>query len=254
MHNVRPILTGHNTAKDKKYQRDPALESYKKIFLRKMNKTGLQDNYMGTFNVIVRSEKYLTIRLNNGKIDNVTEERVKPCFSSDALPCPAMEEQHEVNFPALPAAPAPPVPPAPPTPPAPPIPPAPPEPPAPPAPQEPYRTRYGRIGRKPDRFTFHTREDHRHISQTSPEKGGDVAHATWHFSSCRSQEQQHLLTALQMFYWTHPFMQHLALQPPSGSSSHNLHPSARSHLSVILSALTIFYVYLQTSLALTFTL
>ena len=44
----------------------------------------------------------------------------------------------------------------------------------------------------------------------------DVAHATWHFSSCHSQRQQHLLTALQMFYWTHPFMQHLALQPPSG--------------------------------------
>ena len=60
MHNVRPIVTRHNTAKDKQYQRDPALESCKKIFLRNMNKTGLQDIYMVLFDVIARSEKYLT--------------------------------------------------------------------------------------------------------------------------------------------------------------------------------------------------
>ena len=51
-----------------------------------MTKRGLQDNYLGPFDVVARSEKYFTIRLNNGKINNVTVERVKPYFSeADAL-------------------------------------------------------------------------------------------------------------------------------------------------------------------------
>ena len=60
-HNVCPILTRHNTSKVKNYQWDLALESCSKIFLRKINKTGLQDNYMGPFDVIARSEKYFSI-------------------------------------------------------------------------------------------------------------------------------------------------------------------------------------------------
>ena len=76
-------------ATNKHYRRDPTLDTCSKIFLKKMNKAGLQDNYLGPFDVIARSEKYFTIRLNNGKINNVTVERVKPCFSqTDALPRP----------------------------------------------------------------------------------------------------------------------------------------------------------------------
>ena len=106
MQHVRPIITRHNTAKDKKYHHDPKLDSGSKVFLRKMNKIGLHDNYVGPFDVIARSEKYFTIKLSNGKIDNVTIDRVKPCFSeSDTLRCPATEEYHEVHAPA-PLAPA----------------------------------------------------------------------------------------------------------------------------------------------------
>ena len=45
MQNVRPIITRHNTAANKSYHRDPDLDTCSKIFLIKMNKTGLQDNY-----------------------------------------------------------------------------------------------------------------------------------------------------------------------------------------------------------------
>ena len=99
MHYVCPILTRHNTAKDKKYELDQALGMCKKIFLRKMNKTGLHDNYMGLFNVVSCSAKYFTVWLQNRKIDNLTVERIKPFFSeSDALPRPAREEHHEVTL------------------------------------------------------------------------------------------------------------------------------------------------------------
>ena len=86
MQNVHPIISRHNTAADKSYHCDPNLDTCSKIFLKKMNKTGLQDNYLGPFDVITRSEKYFTIRLNNGKTDNVTvgpvktaSLKVKPC-------------------------------------------------------------------------------------------------------------------------------------------------------------------------------
>ena len=126
MQNVRPIVTRHNTALNKTYHRDPTLKTGKKIFLRKMNKTGLQDNYIEPFDVIARSEKYFTIRFTNGKIDNVTTEQVKPCFSqADTLPRPTIEEEHVVNPPAPPVPPAPQLPPAPPAPPTPPAAPAP---------------------------------------------------------------------------------------------------------------------------------
>ena len=71
---MRPIITCHNTAKDKKYQRDLAPKTCSKIFLKKMNKTGLQDNYMGSFDIDACSKKYFTIMVYNGKIDNVTIE------------------------------------------------------------------------------------------------------------------------------------------------------------------------------------
>ena len=92
--------------------------------------------------MLLPDQKNTLAFLNNEKIDNVTVERVKPCFSqSDALPRPAKEEHTEVNIPAPLAAPAPPAPAASPIPPA---------PPAPAAQPEPYRTCYGRISRKPD--------------------------------------------------------------------------------------------------------
>ena len=126
-----------------------------------MNKTGLQDKCLGPFDIIARSEKYFTIRLNDGKIDNVTVERVRPCFSqADALPRPAVEQQHEVHTPAPPAPPgyqAPQLPPAP---------------PAPPAREEPYRTRYGRVSRKPDRFIFQVYKDIDFFSTKTSGKGG----------------------------------------------------------------------------------
>ena len=47
-----------------------------------------------------------------------------------------------------------------------------------------------------------------------------VEHATWHFSSCRSQEQQRLLSALQMFYWTTSFHATSCTSTTLWSSSH----------------------------------
>ena len=96
MQNVRPIETRHNVAHNKNYHLDPALQTAKKILLRRINKTGFQDNYEGPFDVIARSDKYFTIRLDNGRIDNVTIDQLKPCFTqSEALPQPA--EDHEVT-------------------------------------------------------------------------------------------------------------------------------------------------------------
>ena len=164
MQNVCPIITRHHMATDKHYHRDLTLDTCSKIFLKKVNKTGLQDNYLGPFDVIARSEKYFTIRLNNGKIDNVAVERVKPCFSqANALPRPALEQEHEVHPSAPPAPPAYQ---------------GPQPPPAPPAGEEPYRTRYGRISRKPHRFMFHVYKDIDFFTKKPAGKGGDVAHAT----------------------------------------------------------------------------
>ena len=155
MQNVRPIITRHNTATNKTYHRDPILNSCKKIFLKKINKTGLQDNYLGPFNVVACSEKYFTIRLDNIKIDNVTVECVKPCFSqTDALPPPTVEQDHEVHTPAPPAPAEHPAPQLQPAPPAPPGNPATFAPPAPAPRPDPYVTRYGRVCRKPDRLMF----------------------------------------------------------------------------------------------------
>ena len=100
-----------------------------------MNKTGLQDNYMGPFDVVACSEKYFTIKLNNGRIDNVTVERVNPCFcESDAIQQAAPEQYHEVILPA---------------------------PPAPAAAAEPKfcRMSYDRVVRRPSCFMFHINED-----------------------------------------------------------------------------------------------
>ena len=192
MQNVRPIITHHNKlnkAESKSSHRDPLLDTCSKIYLKKINKTGLQDNYLWPFDVIARSEKYLTIRLNDGKFDNVTVERVKPCFSqADTLPCPAVEQQHEVHIPASPGYQAPQLLPAP---------TAPPAHPAPPAREEPYRTCYERVSRKPDQFMFKVYKDIYFFSTKTPGKGGDVAHATWHYPSCYSQEQQQLLSDLR---------------------------------------------------------
>ena len=44
MQNVHPIMTRHNRRNNKDYHRDPALDNCTKVFLKKMNKTGLQDN------------------------------------------------------------------------------------------------------------------------------------------------------------------------------------------------------------------
>ena len=171
-----------DTAKDKMYQQDPALESCSKIFLKKMNKTGLQDSYMRPFDAVARSETDFTIRLNNGKIDNVTVGRVKPCFSeNDALPQAAPEQYREVFLPAPPAPHAPPAAAA-------------------PAGPEQYSTRYGRISRMPSRFIFHIENYCDDFSQKKTEKGDDVAHATWHHSSPCSQEQQLLLSSLKLLY------------------------------------------------------
>ena len=74
MQNVSSIVIRHNMARDKKYHRDPTPDACSKIFLKRMNKTGLHANYTGPFDVVARSEKYFTIKLNNGKIDNVTVE------------------------------------------------------------------------------------------------------------------------------------------------------------------------------------
>ena len=74
MQNVRSIVTRHNTARDEKYHSDPTPDACSKIFLKRMNKTGLHDSYMGPFDDVALSEKYFTIKLNNGKIDNVTVE------------------------------------------------------------------------------------------------------------------------------------------------------------------------------------
>ena len=50
--------------------------------------------------MITRSDKYFTIRLDNGRIDTVTIDHVKPCFiQSEALPQPAEETYHEVTVP-----------------------------------------------------------------------------------------------------------------------------------------------------------
>ena len=46
MQNVRTIKTRHNTAANKHYHRDPTPDTCSKIFLKKMNKTGPQDNYL----------------------------------------------------------------------------------------------------------------------------------------------------------------------------------------------------------------
>ena len=207
MQNVRPIITHHNTAAGKNYHRDPKLNTCTKVFLRKINKTGLQDNYLGPFDVVARSEKCFAVRLSNGKVANVTVERVKPCFSeTDALPRPAIEQQHEIETPSPAAQPAPagfeapqlpPAPPAPPAPPTPPAPPAHPAPTAPPTPEELYRTRYGQISRKPDRFMFRIYKDTNIFASKPPGKGGDVAHATWHHPSCHSSEQRQLLAAIR---------------------------------------------------------
>ena len=173
MQNVRPIITRHNTAKNKIYQHNPTLDSCSKVFLRKMNKTGLQDNYVGSFAVITCSEKYFTIRLSNGKRDNVTIDRVKPCFSeSDTLPRPSTEEHHEV----YPPAPVEPVEPAAyhdyPAPQQHPASPAPPAPPAPVTRPDPYLTRYGRVCRKPDWLMFQIYKDIDFFSQKTSKEGG----------------------------------------------------------------------------------
>ena len=52
MQNVCPIITRHNTVANKNYHRDPDLDTCSKIFLKEMNKTGLQDNYQGPFDEI----------------------------------------------------------------------------------------------------------------------------------------------------------------------------------------------------------
>ena len=56
----------------KKYHPDLALQTAKKILLRRINKTGLQDNYEVPFDVIERSDKYFTIHFDNGRIENLT--------------------------------------------------------------------------------------------------------------------------------------------------------------------------------------
>ena len=95
MHNVHPIKTRHYVAHNKNHHIDPALQTAKKILRKRINKTGLQDNYEGPFDVIARSDKYFTIRF-----DNVTINRVKPCFTqSEELPQPAEETYHEVTVP-----------------------------------------------------------------------------------------------------------------------------------------------------------
>ena len=153
MHHVRPIITRHNIAKDKKYNMDPALQTCSRIFLRKMNKTGLQDNYLGPFTVLERSDKYFTITYDDGKIDNVTIDRVKPCFTyNEALPRPTTEPCHEVLLSRTLA----------------------------PQRPEPYRTRSGRIIRRPSRFMMTITNSSRESGTKHPEKGGDVAYATWH--------------------------------------------------------------------------
>ena len=63
-HNVCPIETRHNAAHNKNYHLDPALQTARKILLRRINKTGLQDNYEGPFDVITRSDKYFIFCLN----------------------------------------------------------------------------------------------------------------------------------------------------------------------------------------------
>ena len=72
---VCPIETRHNVAHNKNYHLDPALQTTKKILLRRINKTGLQDNYEGPFDVIARSDIYFTIHFDNGSIDDVTIEQ-----------------------------------------------------------------------------------------------------------------------------------------------------------------------------------
>ena len=57
-------------------------------------KSGLQDNYEAPFDVIARSDKYFTIRFDNGWLDNVMIDIVKPCFTqTKALPQPAPSHQ-----------------------------------------------------------------------------------------------------------------------------------------------------------------
>ena len=45
MQNAHPIITRHNTANNEIYQHDPVFDSCSKIYLKKINKTGLQDKY-----------------------------------------------------------------------------------------------------------------------------------------------------------------------------------------------------------------
>ena len=90
IHNVHPIERRHKVAHSMNYHLDQALQTAKKILLRRINYTDLQDNYEGPFDVNARSEKYFPICLDNGRIDNVTIDLVKPCFTqSGALsqPC-----------------------------------------------------------------------------------------------------------------------------------------------------------------------
>ena len=65
MNNVRPTETRNNVAHNKNYHLDPALETAKKIPLRRINKTGLQDNYEGPFDVIARSHRQWSHRQCN---------------------------------------------------------------------------------------------------------------------------------------------------------------------------------------------
>ena len=65
LQNERQIITRNNTTRDQKYQRDPTLNTCSKIFLKKMNKTGLQDNYMGPFDVVVSVKLCIFSLLSN---------------------------------------------------------------------------------------------------------------------------------------------------------------------------------------------
>ena len=97
MQHVKPIVTKHNVSAKSYSYVDSNLATCRKVFIKNMNKKGLNFNYKGPYDVVARSPKYLTIKLPNGMLDNVTVDRIKACFTQEeALPPPAVEQFREV--------------------------------------------------------------------------------------------------------------------------------------------------------------
>ena len=83
MNELRPQRPKHHLAKEKLFYIPEALEKCSHVFIRNDTvRSPLQQPYDGPFPVLHRNEKFFEIDIN-GRIDNVSIDRLKPAFIVD---------------------------------------------------------------------------------------------------------------------------------------------------------------------------